>query len=196
MAPPGAAHVGEADVAPLKHFQRQQEFLEEHVLALARIGLGGEHADRIMGQIVVAEIGLAAPDRQHHAARHPESLLDRRKRGTVLIAQLLALRGEARNRALLEVVGGSLDELGLAALRRFGPTRNGEIGQRQVRLQPTRRLIEGRSRHAEPLPPQARCRRAIAGKRRRHGRRPPGAKGAPRARASTGSGQALSMSFS
>ena len=94
--------------------------MAEHVLALAHIGLGGEHADRVVGQLVMAEIGLAAPDREHHRAGHAELLLDPFERRGVLRAQLRALGGEARNVGLLEIVGRRLDELGLAALRRLG----------------------------------------------------------------------------
>ena len=78
-AGPGAAHVGELDVPLLQDFQRGEEFVAEHVLAPPDVGLRRQHADRVVRQLVAAERGLAAPDRQDHLRRHAVALLDRRR---------------------------------------------------------------------------------------------------------------------
>ena len=67
-----------------------------------------------------------------------------------VVEELLALRGEPRDRAFAHVVRRRLHELGLLR-RRVGAARHGEIGQRQIGLEPARRRIEGRARDAELL---------------------------------------------
>jgi hypothetical protein len=142
-AAPGGLEVL-ALVALLQHLHRQQEFVAEHVLALAHIGLGGEHAHRVVLLIGVAEVGLAAPDREQHWTRHTELLLDRIEGRGVLGAQLRALGGEAGHIRLFEIIGRGLDELGLPALRRLWPAWDREIGQLEIGLEALGRGVEGR----------------------------------------------------
>ena len=142
-AAPGALHVLALE-AVLQHLHRQQELVAEHVLALAGISLGGEHAHRVEAILGVAEVGLAAPDREQHRPRHAELLFDRGERRGVLGAKLRAFRGEAGHVRLLEIIGRRLDELGLPALRRLGAPGDREIGQRQIGLEPLGCGIEGR----------------------------------------------------
>ena len=153
-AAPGAAHVGKAHLPFLQHFQRQQELVLEHLLTLADISLGREHPDRIVRQPVGAKIGLAAPDRQQHVARHPELLFDRLERRAILLAQLRAARRKPGNGRLLEIIGRGLDKLRLAALRRLGTARNGEIGQAIVGLKAAGRRVEGRPGDPDRLRPR------------------------------------------
>ena len=97
MAPAQDAFIaGIGDVLLLQDFQRQQEFLPEHVLAAAEIGLRRQHLDGVMRQLEISEIGLASPDRDHHGRRHAEALLDRGKRRGVFGGELAALLGQPR----------------------------------------------------------------------------------------------------
>jgi hypothetical protein len=138
-------------VALLHHLERVEELLPEHVLASSVIALGGEHRDAVLGQLVGAEVRLAAPDRQQHIARHPGLLLDRGQRASVLGRELLRLPRHARDIRFLDVVGRRLHELGLAARRCTLAARQVEIGQRQIGFDPARRRVERVARNAERL---------------------------------------------
>ena len=153
-AGPGAAHVIELDVALLHQLERKQEFLGEHLLAPAGIGLRREHADRVMRELVRAIGGLAAPDREHDFRRHAEALLDRAQRDAMVGGELAALIGEARQRDFAQVIRRHLDEFGLAAGLSVRAASDHEIGQLEVRLQAARHGFEGRARHAERLRPR------------------------------------------
>ena len=120
-------------MALLQHLERKQELLAEHVLAPPVIGLRRQHRDRILGQLIAAKGGLAAPDREQHIARDAELLLDGAQRRVVIGRELLALLGEPRDRRLAHVIGRRLHELGLRRRRRLA-ARNLKIRQRQVRL--------------------------------------------------------------
>jgi hypothetical protein len=150
-AAPGAAHVGELDLAVLQHLERVQELLAEHLLAAAVIALRGEHGDGVLRQPVAAERGLAAPDREQHVARHAELVLDRRERTGVLGGELLGLRRQVRDAGLADVGGRRLHELRLPARRRAFAPGQLEIGQRQIRLKPARRRLERAARNPERL---------------------------------------------
>ncbi len=151
-------HVGKLDMALLEHLERQQKLLPEEIFALAVIGLGGEHAHRVLGQLVAPEVGFAAPDREQNVAGHPELPLDGGERDLMLLGEPPALLGEPRDARLLDVVGRRLHEFGLA--RRGSALLSGqvEVGQREVGLQRARRQIEGRARdtHFTRLRPQRR----------------------------------------
>jgi cold shock CspA family protein/ribosome-associated translation inhibitor RaiA len=150
-AAPGAAHIGELDVPFLQHLERVQQLLPKEVLPPAVISLRGEHGDGVLRQLVAAERGLAPPDREEDIARHAELLLDRGKRPGMLGGELFALRGEVGDVRLLDVVGRRLHEFSLPARRRAFPARKIEIRQRQIRLDPARRRIEGPARDAQRL---------------------------------------------
>ena len=140
-AAPGRAQVL-ARHAVLQHFQRVQEFVAEKILALADIGLRRQHAQRIVRLPFGAVIGLARPDRQHHIAGHAEHLLDARQRVAVLRGEFLALRGEARECRLAQILRRRLHEFRL--LRRgFGAAGQREIGQPEIGLEPANAGIEG-----------------------------------------------------
>ena len=68
-----------------------------------------------------------------------------RKRRAMLLAQLASLRGERVERGLFQVLRRRLHEFRLRRLA-VRPARDDEIGQRQIRLEPARRRIEGRAR--------------------------------------------------
>ena len=150
-AGPGAFHVGELDVALLQHLERQQKFVAELVLALAVIGLRRQHADGVVGVAGAAVVGLAAEDRQHHGRRDAELPLDRGERRPVLIVELAALRGQAIEGRLFQIIRRRLDEFRLARLLSFRPPGNDQLRQRQIGLEPARRHVERRARHAERL---------------------------------------------
>ena len=128
----------------------------------------------MLGQLVAAEGGLAAPDREQNISRHAELLLDRGERAAVLGAELLGLFGKPRDIRFLEVVGRRLHELGLSARRRALPARKIEIGQRQIGLDPAGRGIKctARNSHALRLRPQISeplLKQRIRGRHRRRG---------------------------
>ena len=150
-AGPGAGHVGELDLALVEDFQRLQKFVEEFFLALAEIGLRRQHADGVALVAGAAVIGFAAEDGEHNGWRHAELLFDRRERVAILIEQLAASPGEIVERRLFQIVRRRQHEFRLPARRPFRPARQNEIGQRQIGLEPARRQIEGRARHAERL---------------------------------------------
>ena len=172
-AGPGAFHVGELDVALVQHLERQQKFVAEFVLALAVIGLRRQHADGVVGVAGAAVVGLAAEDRQHHGRRDAELPLDRGQRRPVLIVELAALRGEAVEGRLFQIIRRRLDEFRLPRLLSFRPPGNDQLRQRQIGLEPARRHIERRARHAErlrlrPQRLQPRLERRIGGEGVRH----------------------------
>ena len=133
---------GELDVSLLQHLERVEQFLLEHVLAASVVALGRQHGDGVLRQLVAAESGLAAPDRQQDIARNAVLLLDRRKRAAVLGREFLRLLGEPGDTGLADVIGGRLHELGLSARRRAGPSGQIKVGQRQIGLDPADRHIE------------------------------------------------------
>ena len=150
-AAPRGAHVGELQVPLVEHLERVEQFLREHLLAAAVVALRRQHRDGVLGQLVGAERGLAAPDRQQHVAGHAELLLDRRQRAFVLDGELLGLRGQPRDVRVLDVVGRRLHELGLAGRRPAGAARNIEVRQRQIGLHAADRRIESLARNAHGL---------------------------------------------
>jgi hypothetical protein len=85
-----------SDLAVLEHLEAWEKFLPEEILALAVIGLGGEHADRVLGQLVAPEVGLAAPDREQHVPARQVSL----DRSDVMRARP-PLRPSSASRAML-----------------------------------------------------------------------------------------------
>ncbi len=133
-AAPGRAQVG-ARHAVLQHLQRGEEFVAEEILALAGVGLRRQHADGVEPVMFAAVVGLARPDRQHDVARHAELFFDARERALVLRGELLALRGQALEGRLAQILPGRLHEFGL--LRRLlGAAGDGEIGQRESGSRP------------------------------------------------------------
>ncbi len=150
MAPgPRRAHLQRA-VPVLDHLQRQHELLAKLLLAPADEGLGRQRADRVVGRIEAAVVGLARPDRQHDRARHAELAFDAIERCAMLLPDLAPGRGQPRDARLLQVVRRHLHEL---RLRRAGrrAARQGEVGKLQVRLERARGRIEGRARDAGAL---------------------------------------------
>jgi hypothetical protein len=103
------------------------------------MSLRRQHADGVVRQLVTAIGGLAAPDREDHAGRHAEALLDFGQRRAMLRRELLAAVGKPGERQLADVVRGRLDELRLPGWRPALPARQIEIGQRHVRLKPVDR---------------------------------------------------------
>ena len=167
-AAPGAAQLL-ARHAVLQHLQRGEEFAAEHVLAPADIGLRRQHADGVVRQLVAAVVGLAAPDRQHDRGLHAELPLDRIERGAVRLEELLALRGEPRDRILSHIIGRRLHELRL--LRRpapAGPAGRGRAAKDRARARASRPRTCRATRRA-PAPPAT----AIAGKSGTRHRRAP-----------------------
>ena len=148
-AAPGRAQI-RARHAVLQHLQRVEEFVAEEILALAGEGLRRQHAHGIEAVLLAAVIGLARPDRQHHGAGHAELALDARQRVLVLRGECFALRGQAREGRLAQILPRRLHEFGLLR-RRLLAAGDVEIGQRQIRLEPARRGIEDGARDAERL---------------------------------------------
>ena len=116
----------------------------------------------------LAVIGFAAEDREHDGWRHAELLFDCRKRVVILIEQFSASRGEAVEGRLFEIIRRRQHEFRLPARRPLRPARQNKLGQRQIRLEPARRHIEGRARHAERL--RLRPQRLQPGLKRRVGK--------------------------
>ena len=107
-----------------------------------------ERADRAVRKLEPPKAVSRPPDREHDMWRHAELALDAEKRGAMLVEQLAALRREACEHRLAQVIRRRLHKLGLTTRRRFRPAGNDEVGQRQVGLQPAGRGIEGRTRDA------------------------------------------------
>ena len=150
-AGPGAAHIGKLDVALLQHFERDQKFRKEFILAFAEIGLRRQHADCVMRLRRTAVVGLAAENRQQHGRGDAEPDVDALEWLTILIKQFAALRGQALERRLLEIIRRRLHEFRLSRRRLFRPAGQDQIGQRQVRFKPARSEVEGRARDTELL---------------------------------------------
>ena len=150
-AGPGAGHVGELDLSLVQNFQRLQELVEEFFLALAEIGLRRQHADGVALVAGATVIGFAAEDGEHDGWRHAELLFDCRERVVILIEQFSASPGEIVERRFFQIVRRRQHEFRLRTRRPFRPARQNEFGQRQIRLEPARRHIEGRARHAKRL---------------------------------------------
>jgi hypothetical protein len=128
----------------LQHLQGMQKFVVEEILALADIGLGRKHADSIVRKLIPAVIGLARPDRQHDVPRYAEFLFDARQRIAILRGELPSARCETIEARLPQILRRRLHEFGLLRLL-LGTSRDGEIGQRIVRLQAARCGIECRA---------------------------------------------------
>jgi hypothetical protein len=148
-AGPGAFHVGELDGTVFQHFQRQQEFLAEFLLALAEIGLRRQDANGVVGIARAAVIGLAAEDREQHCRRNAELALDRGQRRVVLVEQLAALRGQALDRCFLQIISGRQHKFRLTRRGQLRPSGDNKLRQRQIGLKPARRRVESGARHAE-----------------------------------------------
>jgi hypothetical protein len=138
-------------VALLQHLERQQEFLPELLLAPPQIGLRRQRADGVVRKLGGAVAGLAPPDCQNHRARDAEALLDRRERRSMLGQKLATLRGQARQRCVLEIDRGRLHELRLFAAWTVRPSGDHQVRQREIRLKPACRSLEGHARDAERL---------------------------------------------
>ena len=148
---PGAAHVRELYVALVQHLEGIEQLLPEHVLAAPIIGLGRQHGDGILRQLVGSEGRLASPDREQHISRHPELLLNGSQRAAVLGCKLLRLFRQMSDVALLDVIGGGLHEFRLPAGRGALPAGKIEVGKREIGLDALRRRLEGPARDPERL---------------------------------------------
>jgi hypothetical protein len=75
-AGPGGSHVLAADGALAENLKGQNELVAIGVLATADIGLGRQHANGVIGQLVAAVVCLATPDREHDGGGHAETAFD------------------------------------------------------------------------------------------------------------------------
>ena len=150
-AGPGRAHILARHGTLAEDFERQDEFGAVLILAAADIGLRRHHTHGIIGQRVAAEIGLAAPDRQHNGCGDAEARFDRVQCVPVFLRQPLPLGRKPRDGRFLDVVGGHLHELGLRQRAGSGTSGQDQIGQLVVGLKASRLGIERRARDAGSL---------------------------------------------
>ena len=146
---PGRAQIG-ARHAVLQHLQRVQELVAEKILALAGEGLRRQHLQRVVRLALGAEIGFAAPDRQHHIAGHAEGLSRCAKACRDIGQRVSALRGQATEARLAQILPRRLHEFRLLRLL-FRPARQRKIRQRIIGLEAFDARVEHGARHAEVL---------------------------------------------
>ena len=120
----------------LDDLQCRQHFLAEHVLARRQERLGAQHLEGIVGNLRRAKAGFAAPDRQHHVARHAISLS--RSRRASWHSSPPRARPPARHGAdglFGEIIAGRAEFGLMLLLRRLGFfARHDQIRQLQIGL--------------------------------------------------------------
>src|ERR1043166_2093361 len=105
------------------------QLIAEKLLSPPHVRLRRQYLDGVAPAVSGGVVALAAPDREHDVARHPELLLDPGERVAVIGIELAAACREAHERRLPEIIRGRLHELRLTGRRPLRPTRDIEVGQ-------------------------------------------------------------------